>query len=204
MSNTNRADISALVASLSREFELLDKVTLQDIISKIGDRAFGILILLFCIPNFVPIPIPTGLSTITGIPIVLIALHMVVGRSQLWVPDFIGRKSINGKKLSMVFDASVPYLQKIEKFLHPRFDFLHCRKMQHVLGMAILTMAIVMSLPIPWMNMLPASAMALIAIGIIERDGAFTLIGFVVAFITLSVLGTAVETILGLLQSFLQ
>ena len=53
--------------------------------------------------------------------------------------------------------------------------------MESVVGTVCLLLALVLVLPIPLGNMLPALAICLLALGILERDGLWVLAGFAAA-----------------------
>jgi hypothetical protein len=65
-------------------------------------------------------------------------------------------------------------------------------------------LALVLSLPIPFGNLLPAFAIALMALGLLEEDGVCVLAGLVVAAISLTVvagvIGMAVQAGLALVE----
>lgn len=53
--------------------------------------------------------------------------------------------------------------------------------MEYLVGLLCLLMAIVLVLPVPLGNMLPALAISLRALGVLERDGLWILAGLVTA-----------------------
>ena len=56
--------------------------------------------------------------------------------------------------------------------------------MEYVVGLVCLLLAAVLVLPIPLGNMLPALAISLMALGVLERDGLWVLAGLIVAAIS--------------------
>ena len=56
---------------------------------------------------------------------------------------------------------------------------------ERVLGALCLVLAVVLVLPIPLGNILPALAICLIALGVLERDGLWVVIGILVALLSL-------------------
>jgi hypothetical protein len=75
----------------------------------------------------------------------------------------------------------VPIAKKIERFSKPRLNVLHARVALGVLGVIIVCIGILLFLPLPFMNTLPAMAMLVIGIGLMNRDGLFAAIGAVVS-----------------------
>ena len=53
--------------------------------------------------------------------------------------------------------------------------------MEYLIGMVCLVLAIVLVLPVPLGNMLPALAISLLALGVLERDGLWILAGLAAA-----------------------
>ena len=73
-----------------------------------------------------------------------------------------------------------------------------------LIGLAITFLALVLILPIPLGNMLPAASVATLSFGLVQRDGAVALLGYLlmlasVAVLTLSV-GAAIAAFRHLLQ----
>jgi hypothetical protein len=56
--------------------------------------------------------------------------------------------------------------------------------MEYLVGLLCLLLAIVLVLPVPLGNMLPALAISLFALGIMERDGLWILVGFAAAVVS--------------------
>jgi hypothetical protein len=58
---------SAMLADIVRGSS--DPISISTLFERLGDRGFGLALLLFAIPNAIPFPIP-GISVITGMPLV--------------------------------------------------------------------------------------------------------------------------------------
>jgi hypothetical protein len=56
------------------------------------------------------------------------------------------------------------------------------------MGLACFVLSLILFLPIPFFNAAPAIALALIALGMIQRDGVVTAIGILVGGLTIGVL----------------
>ena len=70
------------------------RIQLGEIVRGLGDRTFGFLIFIFAMPNGVPGPSIPGLSTITGVPLIVVALQMALGRPRPWLPGWLARCSL--------------------------------------------------------------------------------------------------------------
>ena len=71
---------------------------------------------------------------------------------------------------------------------------------ERLVGLFLLVLAIVLTLPIPFGNWLPAFAISIIALAIVEKDGVAVLIGIVLGVIGLFIAGAVV---IGLVHAFL-
>jgi hypothetical protein len=65
----------------------------------------------------------------------------------------------------------------LERLLKPRLLFITSATGERIIGGLCLVLAIVLAMPIPLGNMLPAFAISLMALGVLERDGIWVVIG---------------------------
>jgi hypothetical protein len=168
------------------------RVRLRDLVNALGDRAFGLLILVFALPNAVGLGTIPGLSTVFGVPQMFIAAQMALGWHKPWLPDWVLEQSLDRGDFRKVVDKSTPYLQRAEKLLLPRWAFMSSYFAERLLGIVFLVMATIVALPIPGGNWPPAVAMAFISIGLVERDGLYIVIGLVVAVIAVCIAGAVI------------
>ena len=194
---------SSLLLSLIERLREKESFTLQEIIDLLQGRGFGLAIILFCIPNCLPIPNVAGLSAITGIPIIIIGLEMLAGRSQLWLlPVLLGKKKIPSRKLAEILLRILPSIRKIETFLYPRLLVMSVPVLLRFYGAVFVFLAAIMSLPIPFMNMIPGWAMALMAIGLIKSDGVIICLGLATGILMVTLLFTMADKLQNFAQLF--
>lgn len=183
------------------------KVTLEEILTLAGERAFGFLFILLSLPSALPIPAP-GYSVPFGIVMFLLAVQMISGASRPWLPPRYATHALDLKQVQGVLKAGLPWLRRVEVLTHPRLSSLcHSRLGRIVLGVAIALMSVSMMIPIPLTNTLPAIGIFITAFGLLDEDGFIALMGLTVcamgAALTTSVLMfgyTAVRTGIDLLK----
>ena len=151
-----------------------ERITLQEVLDGVKSRARATLLILFALPNLLP-GIP-GTSAITGLPLVVLAMQMLLG-SGVWLPGFIARRSFLRSDLIGAVLRVQPYLQRVERVLRPRLTYLASAQLQRIVGAICLGLAVLIMLPIPLANFLPAVAIILIGLGMLEDDGLFMLAG---------------------------
>lgn len=155
-----------------------ERVSIQDLLEGIRIHARATLLILFAIPNLLP-GIP-GTSAITGLPLVFLTLQMMLGRP-IWLPGVIANRSLKRSDLLAVLTRAAPWLARVERVLRPRLSSLTAPRSLQLWGGLGLVLSILIMLPIPLGNMLPALAILLIALGLLERDGLFVLAGLATA-----------------------
>lgn len=171
---TRPKGLSEALLSLTEDPGGSDSVSLAEIVTRLGDQARGVLMVLFAIPNCVP-SVP-GTSAVTGLPLVFLTLQMALNLNP-WLPGFIGRRTIARSRLRDVFDRAMPWLRRVEKLVHPRLSVLTSETAERLVGLVGILLALTIMLPIPLGNMLPALALIAFSLGFIGRDGAWVLIG---------------------------
>jgi len=156
-------------------------ITLREVIQFLGGRAYLLLVLLLSLPFLTPLPLP-GLSVPFGLAIALISLRLSLGQRP-WLSEGLLRKEIPAGFIAKVFRVAERILRFLEKFLRPRLTFLTdtpVLRQLHALLMLVAAIALLLPLPIPFTNSFPAWSILLVAAGLLERDGAFVLAGYLV------------------------
>ncbi|WP_425340502.1 exopolysaccharide biosynthesis protein [Ciceribacter sichuanensis] len=175
--------LSEILASLAEDTSR-ERVSVADIFQAMGDRAFGALILIFALPNI--IPSPPGTSALTGAPLVFLSAQLMLGQSP-WLPKLIANRSVAQSDFSAIASRVSPWLARGERMLRPRLGFLIYPPAEYLTGFLCLILSIILILPIPLGNILPAIAICLFSFGILERDGLCVLLGMVMFAVSVTV-----------------
>lgn len=130
---------------------------------------------IFAIPNLIPL-LPPGSSAVFGLPLMVISVQLAIGRPFLWLPEVIARQAIRRSDLKRVIDAIHPWLRGLERLLSPRLAFLFGPIGDRVVGIICLVLAVILFLPIPFVNFVPALAIALFALALLQQDGLLALV----------------------------
>lgn len=157
---------------------LRERISIGDLLAALGDRATAALMFIFAFPNV--LPTPPGTSTILGTPLIFLATQLMLGRAP-WLPAFVAKRSMSRADFSTLVKRIVPWLVRAENLLRPRLAGLARPPMEYLIGLLSLLLAVVLVLPIPLGNMLPALAISLLALGVLEHDGLWVLAGIAAA-----------------------
>jgi hypothetical protein len=174
---TGGVTLSAVLDTLARESGR-DRISVGELLSALGDRALGALLFTFAVPNV--LPVPPGTSAILGAPLVFLAAQLMLGRPP-WLPSFVANRSMTHVDFARVVRRVVPWLQRAEKMLRPRLSPLALPPMEYVIGLVCLLLAVVLVLPVPLGNVLPALAISVLSLAVLERDGLWVLAGLGIA-----------------------
>jgi hypothetical protein len=153
-----------------------DRVSVGDIVAALGDRGLGVLIAIFAIPNMLPAVVPFGNSVIGIFPLIF-AIHLAFGFDRLMLPAFIANRSISAKSLKTLVPRVADVLSWFERLLKPRFPGVTGPHIERVVGVICVVLSLITIIPIPFAHNLPALALVLIGLGLIERDGFAILVG---------------------------
>ena len=153
-------------------------VTLRELIVVLQGRAYDLLLLLLALPFLLPIPLPL-LSTPFGMTIALIATRLTLGQRP-WLPARLLDTSLPAKFLPTLLGGARRILRALEVLLKPRLLWLTNPPLPQLHAFIILVAAIVLLLPLPpGGNFPPSLCIVVMAAGLLERDGAFILGGYV-------------------------
>lgn len=180
MDSTPQPDIphfngSAPISRIVREVaERLpgERLSLGDMAEALGDRAFGILILVLCLPALLP-----GLAAVFALPMMVLGVQMGLGFRQPRFPGFIARQSIKREDLLRMADASSTWLARVERFVKPRPGFFTGPIGDRLVGWLSVYAGFMIMLPGPMTNAPPAFGTIVMALGVVESDNRVVGIG---------------------------
>lgn len=83
------------------------------------------------------------------------------------------------QRIAVSPDSATPLilLRRAERLTRPRWPFMTGEVADTIIGVACILLAMMMALPVPFGDALPGLAIGLLALGIIQRDGVFILLG---------------------------
>lgn len=179
------------------EDESRKSLTIEEIVSGLGPRSMPASLMVFTIPEVLPIPIP-GLATAVVIPTGIISYQMLRGQEDLSLPRWLLDRSVPRSAFSACVNTILPFLEKAEGKVRPRWRWVSSRAAKRFIGFFVLLMAAIIALPIPFTNMPFAVAIFIIALGLAEEDGALICLGLLLGIALIALIGVAAFGILSL------
>ena len=165
-----------MIVHLAREGER-DGLTLRDIRDHLDERGFGLMILILSIPCLVPALY--GVPQVLGIPLLLLAGQMLVGRQEPWLPSAVLDRRVPAPWLKRMADFADNRLRWTERLSRARLKAFACGPAEQVA--AFFMIVAIVTIVLPMTNTVPSVGLALMAAGLIQRDGLFVLAGMAVA-----------------------
>jgi len=158
-------------------------LTLDEFLAGLEGRSYAFAIMALNIPNCIPTGIP-WLSTITGVPMLLLLMQLFAGRPVPSLPGMIGRRGLSRGKLQDCLGKARRTIRWLE-------DTVHARHVGWVTGMPrqLLLIAwsldiLLLALPIPFDNFFPAWAIFFFCLALIEDDGLMAMLGWLLTIVT--------------------
>lgn len=170
-----------------------ETITLEQFLAPLESRAYGFLLVLLALPNFIPIPI--GIGGVMGILVVLTGAQLAIGMNRPWLPRFARARGLRRSSVEQFVAHLSPLLSKLEHVCQPRWEKLVHPPISHIGGLVLIVLGILLSLPIPFTNYPFGLLVLLYGVSLIERDGGLLVlvwIGVTASLVTVGSLGSAI------------
>jgi hypothetical protein len=183
---TRPRKLSDELAMILREFEV-ENVTLREVLGLLHGRGYVLLVMLLALPFCTPVPLP-GLSTPFGLIITIIGARLALG-AKPWLPSRLLDTRLPPKVFARVFAFTRKIILGFERLLRPRLLWVTSsprREQLHGVPIVVCALMLLLPLPVPFSNVIPAWGIMLIAGGLLERDGVFIVAGYVASILTIA------------------
>lgn len=175
--------LSAILTAIARDGNR-QRISIGDLLQAMEHRAIGALMFIFAVPN--AIPVPPGVSAVLGAPLIFLSFQLMLGQRP-WLPRVITDRSLSRQEFEKVVDLAAPWLARAERLMRPRLQQLASAPAKHVVGLLCLILSVILFLPIPLGNMLPAFTICVLALGVLERDGVWIIIGAILSVVAVAI-----------------
>lgn len=176
-----------------------DEVSVDAIVDAFEQHSIGALISVIALISALPIVggIP-GVTLITATLILLvIGQSLVRRRGGIWVPRFLGRRSISADKLEKAIETARPWVRRIDRWMYPRLEFLtrgRVRRLVITVAIILLTLSFYPLNFIPYAVSAPSLGVLAFGLALMTGDGFLALFGYLMAAATL---GIGIEFLMG-------
>ena len=153
-------------------------VRLAELIESTQGKGYFLALIVISLPFLTPIPLP-GFSIPFGVAVMMIGGRLAVGKKP-WLPRRLLARELPPGFVGKVLRGATRLARWLEFFLRTRLVFLQdWMVFRRVAGVMIMLSGVLLllPLPLPFSNSLPALTVLLLAAGALERDGLFFLAG---------------------------
>jgi hypothetical protein len=168
--------------------------TLGGLVDVFGKKSFAILFVLLL--GVSALPLPTGGAThVFEIIAALLALQLILGREEIWLPERWRKLELAGPKQQRFISGLMRLIRRLERFSRPRLTFLFEHRLSNVVfGLLVLGGAAgaFLAPPFTGLDTLPSLGVVLLSLGVLLED--FLV---VIAGIAVGVGGVLLEIIVG-------
>lgn len=166
-----------------------DHLTLAGLFQGLGARGAGFAVFVLSLPAFASgVPF---VSSLFGLPLALIGAQMAFGRT-VALPAFVGARPIPRSALLRTLEGVSRRLGALDRGLRPRWGFATGPLAERAIGLTIVALGLMISVPLPLTNLAPAIGAAIIGLGLAGRDGLVVTLGLGWGISALLFSGTAV------------
>ena len=181
------------------------RATLGQLTDALDERAYGILLLLLALPCC--LPFIYILPQIVALPMLALCAQLALGRETPWLPRRLADREFSIAAMRGTVVKAERYVGWVERLSHSRLRGLSDGIGGRVVGALLLIPCASILVPLPLTNTTPGIAVAIAALGLIERDGLLILAGlilgitwvFLLIFLGAEAISLAKDWLLGLL-----
>jgi hypothetical protein len=168
--------------------------TVGGLIELFGNRSFAILfVVLLGVPA---LPLPTGGAThVFEIIAVLVALELIAGRENIWLPQGWRRLELAGQKQRRFIAALMKVVRGLERVSRPRLRFVFGHRASNIaFGLLVIvgSVAAFVAPPFTGLDTLPSLGVVVLSLGVLLED-----ILVVGAALVIAAAGIILEIVLG-------
>jgi hypothetical protein len=161
-------------------------VSLRDLLVLLGEQGLLVFCGVLAAPFLLPLTVP-GMSTVLGLPMLLIGFAVMVSRVP-WLPARLLNRSLPAPTVRSVLGRVRGWAERFEHLVRPRLlGLTGGRAINFLNGALVIAAVLLLMAPIPlvpFVNSLPALAIILLCFGMAERDGLVISLGYLVTLVS--------------------
>jgi hypothetical protein len=166
--------VDRIVAATQKE-----QVGIDDLVQAIGHASFTPVLLIPAIAVASPLSGIPMFSALMGMMIFLVSLQMLLRRDELWLPRWLLNRKTNSVRVRLVFERLRPAMAWLDAHTYSRLTAFVHRPLIFIPQVLCVLSGLLMPFLefVPFSSSLVGGAVALLAFGMLARDGLFVMLG---------------------------
>lgn len=164
--------------------------TIGGFIDAMDTKGFALLLVVLLAPSALPIP-TGGVTHVMEVAAALLALQLLVGRQEVWMPGRLRRVSLEGEKSGKLVETIINYVGKLERITKPRGRLFFGKRISDITFGAVALIGVVATFlapPFTGLDTIPSLGVVILALAVIAEDIAAVWVG-----VALIIAGIAAE-----------
>jgi hypothetical protein len=179
MTGRTRA-VEEVLDRLGETAEEEGRVSIDDVVSTLGDRGWGPFLFVPALIEISPIGAVPGIPTLLACIIAIFAVQIAWGRERMWLPRILGRRSVSGDRTGKAVEKLRPVGRWLDRWFGARLErFTGARYLR---GAAIFILLLCLCVPplelLPLASTAPMAAIATFGLAMTLRDGLLMALGY--------------------------
>ena len=170
------------------EKEREQPLSLGDVLAETSERGFFLMLSLLALPFL--FPMPPGMTTVFGSVCLFLSGQIVLGNQTPWLPRRTANFQLPKAFAIQLLNNLGRIAKLLEKVTRPRWPrFSRHPSVLRINGLCIIWLTLLLMLPIPFTNPVPASGILLLSISTLEEDGLLMFVGYFVVGLSTALFG---------------
>lgn len=174
-------------------------VTVGEVADRVAQRGFGLIMIVLALPTMIPV-LPPGSAAFIGLLYILLAVQMLIGLREPWLPARVRNYRLTSGMLQMLRARGIPLLRRVERLTRRREIWVPDAIMTRAVAVAVLLLGIILLSPIPFFNTIPALTVLVLGIGLFNRDTLFLVGGLAASALVTGLAVAGADTLIALAE----
>lgn len=177
-----------------------ETITFSELLDRLEDSTYGLLIIMLAIPGAVPGP--PGMATPFGIALLGLSIQFAIGKKSPWFPKWLRDKKLKTDKKKGFTAKAARLLGFLERFSKERWAPMIDNRVFHlIMGILMAICSAAMILPLPMTNSIPALGILIMGIGVMEKDFLFGVVGVITSAIGVFIASVVIFVVFSILRA---
>ena len=182
MSKSPPANLSTVLDDIRDKVEndpTPEALTVDEILSSVGRRSYGPLLLVIGLFAISPATIVPGLTWLAAALTLVVAGQLALGFKTIWLPGGALRAEVPRQQVLDGIEKAGPWAHRVDAVLKPRWSFLTAPPFVNLVGLLCVAAALI-TFPlgfVPLAPLAPGFAVVFFGLGVTARDGLWIALG---------------------------